>query len=121
MRLRQRDQPAGAAVAADHAGLSFEFGDLVFQRKKGIELELLLVVPLVGHMRHQGAEQTAARPLSQRSRIDKQGSDTEALCLDRRPQPHDAATKDDEIGRRWEGMRLTAGAGRIIRMSHERP
>ena len=88
MRLRQRDKTAGAPVAGRKPGCRLENGDLAFKADKRIELELLLGIPFVRHMRHKRAEQTAAGTLPDRSCIDQQRIDALPLGVNRRPQTH---------------------------------
>lgn len=115
MRLRQRNDAAGTAVAGGKTGYGFYRGDLGLERNQRIELELLLGIPFVRHVRHQRAEQTAARTLPKFACIGEQGIDSKALGVNRRPQPHDAAACNQQADRQ-----LTRGEGRTIGFMHDR-
>ncbi|MNL36142.1 hypothetical protein D3C87_1582110 [compost metagenome] len=96
MWFRQGNDPAAAPVTGGKPGLGFQLGDLFFQRNESVELELLLVRPAVRHMRHQCAQQPAACTISKTARFQQQGVYAHPLCLDGSPQPHNAATDDEE-------------------------
>lgn len=101
--------PTGAAVACREAGCGFKLGDLAFERHQGIELKLLLLVPTVRHMRHERAEETAARAGTDPPSLEKPRRKAGAPSHHSGPQAHDAAAHDQNFAHR-----LTFPDGRII-------
>ncbi len=112
MRLGERHQPPGAPIAGRHPGFCFELRDLLFERHQRIELELLLGVPAVGHMRHERAQQAAARAGADRLLLDQPHLHALARRGKGGPQPHDAGADDQKFAHRltFSGRRIIAFA-----------
>ena len=70
------------------------------KREQRIKLKLLLGIPAVRHMRHQGTEHSTAGTGADPVSLDENRFQPGPVRHDSGPEPHDAAADDQEIRHR---------------------
>ena len=96
--LVERDQPSRPPVSGVEPRLALKCGDLGFERDKCLELKLFLRIPVVRHMRHERAEETATGAGPDGRGIDEGDGQTTLRCLAGGEKTHDAGADDQDVG-----------------------